>query len=103
MSFIIVYITFPSEAEAKSLSSHLVTKKIAACGNIFPITSSYWWKGSVQNDDEWVAIVKTTQEYWERLVEEVNKKHSYEVPCIMKIEVSANESYEAWIRSCLIE
>jgi len=32
------------------------------------------------------------------LQEEITEVHPYTVPCIMKIEVSANQAYEDWIR-----
>lgn len=97
MSFAIIYITNSSENEARKLSNHLLEKKLVACANIFPITSAYWWEGAIQNEAEWVAIVKTTLKKWPAVKETVEKVHPYEVPCIMKIEVEANQAYEDWI------
>lgn len=98
MSFAIIYITHSSEAEAKRVSDHLLQKKMIACANIFPITSAYWWQSTIQHENEWVAVVKTTRENWEKVKSEIEKVHSYEVPCIMKFEVEANAAYEKWIR-----
>lgn len=98
MSFAIIYITHSSEAEAQRVCGHLLQEKMIACANIFPITSAYWWQGSIQHDNEWVSIVKTTLENWEKVKSEVEKVHPYEVPCIMKFEVEANAAYEKWIR-----
>jgi len=67
MSFIIVYITHSSEANAQKIANHLIEKKMVACANIFPIKSAYWWKGQIGNDDEWVSIVKTIPQIWETL------------------------------------
>ena len=98
MSFALLYITHPSEAEAKRVSQHLLEQQLIACANIFPITSAYWWQGAIQNEQEWVSIVKTTLENYERVKNEVEKVHTYKVPCILKIEVEANRVYEQWIR-----
>ncbi|MBK7873804.1 MAG: divalent-cation tolerance protein CutA [Saprospiraceae bacterium] len=98
MSFIVIYITHSSEAEAKRVSDHLLQQKLVACANIFPINSAYWWQGQIQYEGEWVSIVKTTLENWEKVKFEVEKIHPYDVPCIMKIEVEANNAYEQWIR-----
>ncbi len=98
MSFIIVYITYATEKVAQKVSNYLVENKFAACANIFPIKSVYWWKASVQSENEWVGIVKTIPENWEALKSEVENIHPYEVPCIMKFEVEANDAYENWIR-----
>jgi len=99
MSFAFIYITYPSEVEAQRVSQHLLEQKLIACTNIFPITSAYWWQGVIQNEQEWVSIVKTTLENYEGVKSEVEKIHPYDVPCILKIEVVANEVYEQWIRS----
>lgn len=99
MSFAIIYITHRSETEAKKVSDHLLDKRLVACANIFPITSAYWWQHAIQHEEEWVSIVKTTLENWEKVKSEVEKVHPYEVPCIMKFEVEANEPYEKWIKN----
>ncbi len=98
MSFAIIYITHSSEVAAKKISDHLLQQKLVACANIFPIGSAYWWQGVIQYEGEWVSIVKTTSENWEKVKSEVEKIHPYDVPCIMKIEVEANEAYERWIQ-----
>ncbi len=103
MSFIAVYITYANEISAKKVSSYLVDKKLIACTNIFPITSAYWWENKVQMEGEFVSIVKTIPENWKSLVAAVEEVHPYEVPCIMKMEVEANEKYEDWIRSSVIK
>lgn len=103
MGFIAVYITHESEKAAKLLCDHLLEKKLIACANIFPMASSYWWAGAITNEQEWVSIVKTTQENWKTLSNEVSVQHPYEVPCIMKMEVSANEAYENWIQESVVK
>ena len=99
MSVILVYITHESQDAAKKIGSTLVREKLAACYNLFPIASAYWWQGAIQNHGEWVTILKTTGERWNELVERVEKLHPYDVPCILKIETSANAAYEAWVYS----
>ncbi len=98
MSFAIIYITHESESAAKQLTNQLLQEKHIACANIFPITSAYWWQGAVANEGEWVSIVKTTLERWPEVRNRVEELHPYEIPCIMKITVEANEAYEEWIR-----
>lgn len=98
MGFIIIYVTYPNESEADRISNHLITNKLVACANIFPISSAYWWQGDIQRENEWVSIVKTTPENWEIVKTAVEEIHPYDVPCIMKMEVEANAAYENWIR-----
>jgi len=98
MSFILIYITHPNEKEATMVANSLVEQKYVACANTFPITSAYWWNDAIENEKEWVSIVKTIPENWEAVKAKVTEIHTYEVPCIMKINVDANEAYEQWIK-----
>ncbi len=103
MSFIMVYTTHSSEGEANRISQHLLDKKLIACANIFPMSSAYWWQNTIQNEAEWVAIVKTSSEKWAIVKSEIERIHPYETPCIIKITVEANEKYERWIRGELTD
>lgn len=101
MGFIVIYITHKNEKQAKHVVRHLLDRKLIACANLYPIKSLYWWKGEIQKDNEVVSLVKTKKENWERVKSEVKKIHPYDVPCIMKFEVSANKAYEDWINSVI--
>ena len=101
MSFIIFYITFPDPVNANSIVDTVVKEKLAACGNIFPITSKFWWKDEMQGENETVAIVKTTHEKANILSERLEELHPYDVPCLMRIEVNATDSYENWIQEAV--
>jgi periplasmic divalent cation tolerance protein len=97
MEFIIIYITHPDLKTAKKIVSALMKKRLVACGNFFPIQSTYFWKGKIENSKEIVSIVKTKKKNWEKVKTEVIKLHPYETPCIMKLDVKANDDYESWI------
>ena len=56
------------------IASTLVTEQLAACVNIIPgITSIYRWKGSVEQDQEALLLVKTGQESWQPLAERIRQ------------------------------
>jgi periplasmic divalent cation tolerance protein len=97
MAFLLFYVTHPDEATARRVSEHLVNERLVACANIFPITSAYWWQGVVQQEGEWVSILKTRPDLEDRLETAIQKVHPYELPCILRFEVRANEAYEQWI------
>jgi periplasmic divalent cation tolerance protein len=97
--FNVVYITFANQEDAQRISMQLVQEQLVACANIFPIRSAYWWNDMIHTEDEWVALVKTTVELWPTLRARVEEIHPYEIPCIMKFEVEANEGYEDWVRN----
>ena len=98
MAFIIIYITHKNLREATKVANYLLEKKLIACANFFPIESSYWWNGKIENNKEIVSLVKTKRENWKKVESTVRKIHPYKTPCIMKIDVEANSDYELWIR-----
>ena len=92
----LVYITCKDAKEANKISMYLLKKRLIACANIFPIKSLYWWNKKIINDNENVIIAKTNNKNFKKLVIEVKKMHSYQIPCILKINAFANKDYEAW-------
>ena len=104
MNFFLTYITTKNEEEALKLANLAVQKNLAACGNIFPkMKSIYKWKNKLQNDKETVLILKTNSNKYPLLEKLILEKHSYEVPCILKIPISdGNKEYLKWIDRSLI-
>lgn len=90
--------TCRDEEEARKISMHLVKNRLAACTNMFPIRSMYWWKDKIEETEEYAVIAKTIDENYEKIKKEIKKIHSYEVPCIMKINADVNEEYGNWIK-----
>lgn len=98
MNFVFIYITNPTKKEAKKIAQYLLKKRLIACANIFPISSLYWWKGKIVDEKEVVLIGKTIGANFEKIKKEVEKIHSYSIPCIIKIPVSSNKKYFNWLK-----
>ena len=96
--FIIVLTTTDSEQKADEIADKLLKERFAACVQIFPITSKYWWKGKIEYQDEYVILAKTIKKNIKKVETEVKKTHSYEVPCIMEIGSSSNKEFEDWVK-----
>ncbi len=97
-NFIFIYITNSLKKEARKIARRLLKKKLIACANIFPTESLYDWKGKVVDEKEFVLIAKTLNKNFEKIKKEVEKIHSYSVPCITKIPVESNSKYFKWIK-----
>ena len=97
MPFLLFYITHPDEPTARRIADLAVQQRLAACANIFPIASTYWWAGSIQTEAEWVSILKTRPELEQALEDCIRAAHPYDVPCLLRFEVRANAAYEQWI------
>jgi len=95
---ILVYITNPNHEHAEMVGKHLIEKRLAACTNVFEINSMFHWKGDVEKEGEYVCIAKTIPERADDAEKAIAEVHEYEVPCILRIPVHANDSYYNWIK-----
>ncbi|MFQ6051028.1 MAG: divalent-cation tolerance protein CutA [Candidatus Hydrothermarchaeota archaeon] len=93
-----MYITASSEEEAKKISEILLNERLAACANIFPIKSLYWWEGKITEDEEYGILIKTRKNLLEKIEKKVKEIHSYKVPCIISMSItSGSKDYLEWI------
>ena len=104
MNFFLTYIITKNENEALTIANLAVKKNLAACGNILPnMKSIYKWQNKLQNDNETLLILKTNSNKYSLLEKLILEKHSYEVPCILKIPIDdGNKEYLKWIDDSLI-
>lgn len=103
---IVVFITVPSAEAGKTIAKALLENRTAACVNILgPIQSHYWWENEIQEDEEFLLIVKTQAALFEsRLIPQVKAVHPYEVPEIIALPItSGSESYLKWIKESTAE
>jgi periplasmic divalent cation tolerance protein len=95
----LVLTTCGSLEEARSIAQTLVKRQLAACVNIVPqIESVYRWQGEVETATEWLLVIKTTAEVFDRLRETFTELHSYELPeCIAIAIEDGSAAYLEWI------
>jgi periplasmic divalent cation tolerance protein len=96
-----VILTAGSPEEASHLGTMAVRDRLAACAQVSgPISSTYWWEGRMETAREWVCTLKTTAPMVERLVEELERAHSYDVPEIVAVALhGGNARYLDWVRA----
>ena len=93
-----VYATASDEKEGMRIGRTVVEKKLAACVNMFPIRSIYWWKGSIEEGNEQALIFKTRSELVPALIKEIEKKSSYDTVCAVSYAMSGgSERYLEWV------
>jgi len=95
----LVLTTASSKEEARRLAKELVERRLAACVNIVPnINSIYWWKEKVEESQEFLLLMKTTESAVPKLRDAIQELHSYEVPesIVLPIE-DGSEKYLNWI------
>ncbi|MFA5127492.1 MAG: divalent-cation tolerance protein CutA [Patescibacteria group bacterium] len=97
MNPIIIYATHPNLKTAKKIIRALLSRRLIACANLFPVHSTYRWKNKIVNSKEIVSIIKTKSVNWSKVKSEITKLHPYETPCIIKINAEANKGFADWI------
>lgn len=97
---LVVLTTTPDIWEAESLAEKIVKEKLAACVQVMPqMTSFYFWEGEVQKEGEHLLLIKTLRESYDALEEFILSNHSYEVPEIVAIEAERiSDPYLSWMR-----
>ena len=95
----VVLVTAPDAAVAQQLARHVLEQKLAACVNIVPaITSFFWWQGKIDEQAESLLVIKTVATKLAALIEAVKKDHPYEVPEIIALPiVGGSKDYLKWL------
>src|SRR6266508_71682 len=74
------YVTAPDLDTARSIAQTVVGRRLAACANLWPIESMYWWRGTLENAREVVIVFKTRRALLWKLIATVRENHPHEVP-----------------------
>jgi len=84
---------------AREAARELIEKRYAACVNILPrATSIYSWEDAIQEDQEYLMIVKTTKGRYPRLESALVARHPYELPEIIAFPITEGlPGYLSWI------
>lgn len=101
---LIVLVTVPNTEEASRIADALVGGRLAACVNILGgIESVYRWEGRVARDSETLMIIKTTDERYAELEEQIKALHSYTTPEVVAIRIErGSEDYLKWLGESVV-
>jgi periplasmic divalent cation tolerance protein len=91
--------TTEKREDAIRIARDLVEKRLAACVQVIgPVRSMYWWKGQIEETDEWLCLMKTRTDLYRKLEKTLRAIHPYEVPEITAQPIVAgSRSYLQWI------
>src|SRR5262245_24662723 len=100
---ILVLVTCGNAREAEEIARGLVERKLAACVNVLPgLTSWYWWENKLTQDQEMLLIIKSCRDLFAELEKEVLRLHSYAVPEVVAVPiVEGSANYLSWIEQSL--
>ena len=103
MGAIAVITTVGTEQEANLLATELLERRHAACVNVISgVRSLYRWRGEICKDSEYLLIIKSLEEEYERVAATILEFHTYDVPEILTFPVARGDArFLEWIGSCL--
>ena len=94
----IILSTFPSEESVADVAKKVVGSKLCACVNFTKIRSIYSWRGKVEDQQEFIALFKTTSKSTTKLKAEIARLHPYDVPEIVELKIDdISNSYLSWL------
>ncbi|MEO0271249.1 MAG: divalent-cation tolerance protein CutA [candidate division WOR-3 bacterium] len=100
--YIIVFCTTQGKDKAYEISRKIIENKLAACVNYFKVNSIFEWKDKIEEEEEYLLIIKTKEEKFRELENFIKKNHPYEVPEIIYFKIEkGNEDYLKWIDDTL--
>ncbi len=101
--FVMVYVTTASKAEAEKIAQTLLKERLIACANIIgPVSSHFHWSGKIDSAEEYLMIMKSHAGLFAELEQRVKTLHSYEVPEVLAVAISAGfKAYFEWMASVL--
>lgn len=95
----LIYCPFPDQPLSRILIDKILRRKLAVCANIIgSVESRYWWQKSVKKECEIIVLFKTSKAKTKELIEELEKKHPYDTPCILSFSPkSVNAAYMKYL------
>ena len=96
---VLIVTTFSTMDDADAAISHLLERRLIACGSAMPgMTSTYRWNGGVERSTEVHVVLKTLHSLTEAASQALAEVHPYEIPEIVCIDVGhAHAPYLAWV------
>jgi periplasmic divalent cation tolerance protein len=97
--FRLVLTTVPDEELGRRLARTLVEERLAACVNVSPaVTSFYWWGGKIVEGREFILLIKTKASVLDRLEARLKELHPYEIPEFIALPITAGSAqYLGWL------
>jgi periplasmic divalent cation tolerance protein len=92
-----IHTTVKDMEEARKIAGALVEKRLAACVNIYPVTSVYRWEGEIEEEGEIALSIKSISERFEEIRKAIRALHSYDLPAVTVWEIRGDRDYLTWI------
>lgn len=96
----VVMTTAANREQAEMIALAVLESRLAACAQLTPIASMYWWEGRIAREDEVLVTFKTTTAQYAMLEAEILRRHAYDTPEIIQLPIERGlDRYLAWLGS----
>ena len=95
---VIILSTFSDEGSVRKLAKEVLDSRLCACVNFTRIRSLYSWKGKQEDQEEVLALFKTTRRSAKKLKKAISSNHPYDVPEVVELSMhDVSKTYLAWM------
>ncbi len=96
---LVVLSTVPDEQTGERIATALLEENLVACVNMLPgVRSLYRWQGALQKEQEWLLVIKTRGDRYDKLEQRLRELHPYEVCEILALDVARGSApYLDWV------
>ena len=96
---VVILVTSSDRRECRKIARRLVKARLAACVNITqPVESIYRWEGKIEDDKEFLLVIKSTRKLFPEIRREILALHSYKVPEVICLPiVDGSQAYLHWL------
>ncbi|MEM2941145.1 MAG: divalent-cation tolerance protein CutA [Thermoproteota archaeon] len=104
VNYIQVFTCTEKKEDAEKIARTLLERRLAGCIQIIgPVSSLYWWKGKIEEAEEWLCIIKSEKSLYEELEKTIKENHPYAVPEIISIPIiTGSKEYLNWLSDILL-
>lgn len=96
--FVKLFLSCETQAESHKISRALLEQRLVACVRIAPTDCSYWWKGEIVDDHEYVISMASVADNFDAIEAEIEKLHSYDTFVLQQVPIERlSKKAEAWL------
>lgn len=100
----LLYTTVGTQEQAEQLATLVLSKKLAACVNIFSSGKSlYLWQGRIECANECYLLFKTPIERMKELEHFLINAHPYDVPAILSFLPESSQKFIEYLSDTFLD
>jgi periplasmic divalent cation tolerance protein len=93
-----ITVTCVSAEECDTIAHAVVSDRLSACAQSWPIRSTYRWKGEIATDTEHLLVLKSVEHHFTAVCHIIRSLHSYDLPAIVMVPLlDTGPGYREWL------